>query len=117
MERHEIEALRALHGFPAVTILLPTEQGLPGIRRNSVRVRNLVRICTSLHDRLHDIHTYGLPVAHDGAGRDPDRLLRDRLHEIHTYGLPVRHDGPNQDPDHLLRDRLHGIHTYGFPVA
>jgi len=43
MERHEIEELQAFHGFPAVTILLPTEQGWPGSQQNPIRVKNLLR--------------------------------------------------------------------------
>ena len=68
MERHDIEALQAVHGFPAVTILLPTEQGWPGVRQNPVRVKNLVReaerrlrsecsarIWTPLIERMNDL--------------------------------------------------------------
>jgi hypothetical protein len=43
MNRSEIAQLQAIHGFPAVTILVPTEQGWPENRQNPIRVANLVR--------------------------------------------------------------------------
>jgi len=43
MDRSEITQLQAVHGFPAITILLPTEQRRPDNRQNPIRVANLVR--------------------------------------------------------------------------
>jgi len=43
MDRSEITQLQAVHGFPAITILLPTAQHWPDNHQNAIRVANLVR--------------------------------------------------------------------------
>ncbi len=43
MNRSDITQLQAVHSFPSVTILLPTEQRWPESRQNPIRVGNLVR--------------------------------------------------------------------------
>lgn len=47
MNRSDLQALQAVRGYPAVTILLPTERAYPADQQNAIRIKNLVREATN----------------------------------------------------------------------
>ena len=47
MIRHEIQSLKQIHGYPALTITLPTHRTSPDNRQDPIRVENLVEQASS----------------------------------------------------------------------
>ena len=47
MNRSDLQALQAVRGYPAVTILIPTLRAFPEDQQNAIRIKNLVREATN----------------------------------------------------------------------
>ena len=124
MDVHEIEALQALRGFPAVTIMLPTEQAWPDVRQNPVRVKNLVReaerrlrsecsarIWTPLIEKLDALADH-IDYAHGDAGLA--LFVSKDIARFATLPFPVQ-ERVTIDETFATRDRVAAVNRRGCP--